>query len=177
MNPGARRLAVYLAVAAAAGGGYWIYRAFLAPTPVERIGRLLERGRRAAEAESVIRLGDVFTMDYHDDSGVDRATMLGEAQQFFRETDQLSVRIARVMHEDEALGPEANQARAIVVLQVSGLAQPGAEKFSGIGGKGVDAFLVRFEKRNGDWKVAATRRLSATTPEELEAELRRANQQ
>jgi len=166
-----RRRALLLAVVAAAAG-FWLYRSFLSPTPTQRIERLLGRAARAAEAKSIIRLSDHFTAGYTDASGADRAALMAYAKQFFDEADKLTVKIVRVIHDDPALGKDADEARAIVVVQVAGVNRENSERFSGIGRAGGDAFAVGFRRRDGEWKVNSSRRLEGTTPEELMREIK-----
>jgi hypothetical protein len=166
------RRAVLPLVVVAVVAGYWLYRGFFAPTPAQRIERLLERAAAAAEAKSVIRLSDYFTAGYTDASGADRAALMGYAKQFFDEVDQLTVRIARVIHEDPALGKDAEDARAIVIVQVTGTTRDNSDRFRGIGRAGGDAFEVGFRRRDGDWKVNSSRRLQGATPEELMREIK-----
>lgn len=157
-------LVILLAAAAAV-----VAHVLFAPRPTEQIERLIQRGAEAAEAESVLRLSGVFAADYHDASGMDRAMLLGQAQRFFAETDELSVRIARVIHGDPDLADSAVEASAIVVLQVSGITN--GERFVGITRTGGDAFQVGFRKRDGKWEVTSSRRLAGETPQELQREL------
>jgi hypothetical protein len=166
-----RRLVPYLAAAVLLIVGIGVYRAYFMVTPVQQIERLVQRACRAAEAKSILKLSDVLMPDYRDDSGLDRAAVLGEIQQFFSETQNLTVKLVKVVHEKEDLAPTAETARAIVVVQVSGVQQPGGVRFSGIGDRGADAFLVRFAKNRGDWKVASTRQVNATDPTAMQKQL------
>lgn len=151
--------------------GYGVRQRFFAPTPTQRIERLLTRAAKAAEAKSVLRLSDVFTSDYSDASGIDRAGMLGVAKQFFDEADGISVKLIRILHEDPKLPAEANEAKAIVVVQVNGKLHSDGNRFSGIGREGGDAFEVGFRQRDGEWKVASSRYLQGKSPEALMREL------
>jgi hypothetical protein len=165
-----KTLAVALAVIAVAA--VVAHRMFFAPSETQRIERVLTGAAEAAEAESIIRLSDVFTFDYHDASGADRSVVLGHAQRFFGEADNIRAEIVRVLHQDPKLPRDATEARAIVIVRLSGIEKTGGEKFSGIAGPGGDAFDVRFRRGNGAWKVAQSRRLSGTNPQELMRELR-----
>jgi hypothetical protein len=148
-----------------------LYRGKTRPTAVEQIERHLQYAAQAVEKESIVKLSDVFTAEYRDDSGADLAFLLRQAQGFFHDSDEVSVELAGVIHDEPDPPRDAEKARAIVILRISGVTDPGGRRFSGLGGQGQDAFLVRFAKRGGDWKVASTRQLHGTSREELMREL------
>jgi hypothetical protein len=146
---------------------YWGYRHFTALTPVQKIDRLLQAACDAVEAESILKLGDVLAFDFQAEGGVDRAAVIGQAQRFFAEAEELSAKPVHVTHEDSDPAPEAVEAEAIVVLRVNGRQTADGQRFSGIGGQGGDAFRVRFALRNGDWKIVHAARLRGATAEAL----------
>lgn len=163
---------VVLGVIAVAVVWFVFQRVFFAPTATERIEKLLESAADAAADESLFRLSDVFTLDYQDASGMDRSALMGMAQRFFAEADQIHVKIVRVMHENKDLPRDATEARAIVILQVSGEEVEGKEKFSGISSSGGEVFEVRFRQDRRVWKVSYSRHLREATPEGLMRELK-----
>lgn len=152
--------------------GYGAWRHFWKASPTGQIERLLDRAAKAAEAESVLRLSDVFTAGYADATGADRAVVLAQANQFFDEAEDIRVSLPKIIHDDPTLPADAETARAVVLLLVEGK-MAGGEAFRGIGGGGGDAFELGFTKTGGEWKVSSSRRLAGTTAEELLQELGR----
>lgn len=153
-----RRFAGVLAVLAAYAG----YLAFLAPTPERQIERLLQKGCRAVEEKSIFSLNGVLAANFHAD-GIDRSAALGYARHFFEETGTLSVKLTRVIHDQPKLPPSASTARAIVIVEVSGVTAADRQAFKGIGGAGADTFLLTFARRGGKgvWEVSGAERLDA----------------
>jgi len=167
-----RKHFLYIAgIAVALVLGIWI--ALPRTSPTQQIERLLNNAAKAAGAKSIVRLSGFFATDYSHEGTVDRPTLLGYAQQFFNETDALSVKIARVMHDDPKLPKDALTAKAIVVLQVSGTTKLEAQKFQGFAGKGGDTFLVTFARRNtgASWAVIASRSVDASSASSLSQEI------
>jgi hypothetical protein len=138
-------------------------------SPTQQIEALLNGAAKAGAAKSVIRLNNYFTTDYSHNGSIDRATVMGFAQQFFNESDTLSVKIVKVVHDDPKLPKDALTAKAMVVLQVEGTLKEGKQKFQGIGKGGADTVLVTFTRRSpsSGWSISASQGLDASSAASL----------
>jgi hypothetical protein len=114
-----RRLIFLVAGFSLTAGGVIALRSWRNVAPEERINRLLERARRAAETESVTELHGVFAADYRDAYGNSRSELLGHIQRFFLQSDQLSVRYVKIVHEVSNLPLDAAEASACFHFLIS----------------------------------------------------------
>jgi len=119
-------------------------------TPEQEVRRTVERGRRAAEALSVLRCEPLLTEDFTTGSGMGRGTFLYFVRAQFARLEELH---ADVSWEKLTFSEEETVADALLRVSLSGT-DTGGVSWKGVEGDG-GRFLVtlRLRKTDGKWKA------------------------
>lgn len=152
---------LFLVVALIILGRYLYYN--LGVTEEQRVLHVIDRAQEAVTDKSLVRLSEVISEDYHDNSGLDRRSILGMATMYFRSQDQVEI----IRMSTEVALPEENQAvvtlRVQIVGKVGGQWGRGATDDSLLG----EVFTVRLKKSDGPWKIIAADPAVGSWPKNL----------
>lgn len=147
-----RRVILIMAAAIAAGLIAYI---LLRPSEKERVHRFIEKGRKAVEARSVIRLEPLIHPQYTDENGFDKATLLAQARQAFQDAEELQVEI-----REETITLSDDNLTATVNLLVMVTGKVDGEAFAGFASKdnAPERLVLDLEKYMGkEWRLRMVR--------------------
>lgn len=128
----------------------------------EKIEKMLHQLAERFVAKDFRGVAEFLTDDAVAEPGADKETMVMQMKGFFFQVRDLSASIELIKHENEKLPANASQARAIVVVKVSGTID--GNKFQAFGEHGADAALVNLRKVEEKWLISRARYLDLKDP-------------
>lgn len=144
----------FLIMAAALAAGLIVF-VWLRPSEKQRVHRFIEKGQKAVEARSVIRLEPLIHPQYTDENGFDKATLLAQARQAFQDAEELQVEI-----REETISLSDDNLTATVDLVVMVTGKINGEAFAGFASKdnAPEKVVLDLEKYKGkEWRLRMAR--------------------
>ncbi len=146
-----QKIAILVAIILLHAVGFYVLYTYVLISDETRIRRVIEKGRKAIEEESLLTAATLIADNYRDEYGQDRGTVLGGLRSLFQSTENLQIDI----HSTE-ITVDNEDAEAVVTFSLSG--EHGGHSFRDIAPDRKTGGSVYFAKGDGGWKVAGTSR-------------------
>lgn len=135
---------------------------FFKPSENEKIEKMLHQLAERFAAKDFRGVAAFLTEDSIAEPGSDKETMVTHMKGFFFQVRDLSAKIELIKHENEKLPANASQARAIVVVKVTGTID--GNRFQAFGEQGADAAMIDLRKIEENWLISRARYLDLKDP-------------